>query len=80
MSIHEWLTALVLQVEDENCVDIDENGFVAYNYFFVTIFVIFENIDMTVINIQLPPPFNNKLIDIFTLIWIVSLKSQNEES
>jgi len=70
----------MLQIKDKNCVNIDENGFVAYNYFFVNIFVIFENIDMTVINIKLPSPFNNKLIDIFTLIWIVSLKSQNEES
>ena len=80
MSIHQWLATLVIQVEDKNCINIDENGFVANHDFFVSTFAVFEDVDVTVVNIQFPRPLNNKLINSFLLIWIITFKTKNEEA
>ena len=80
VSVHQWLATFVIQIEDKNCVNVDENSFIAYNYFFVATFAIFENIDVTIVNIQLSWPLDNKLINSFLLIWIVAFKTKDEEA
>ena len=65
----------MLQVKHQNSVNIDKNCFIAYNHFFETQFVIFKNIYVTIVYIQLSPPFDNKLILPFLLIRIISIKS-----
>jgi hypothetical protein len=71
VAIHERLAASVSLVQNQDVVDVDENGFVGNNYFFVAFGLVSKNEYTRVSDIEIPVPVHNESLVLTTVSkWI----------
>lgn len=77
--VHQWLSALVVLIDDHDCVDIDKNSFVRYHNFFEPILMISQNIDSAISNFKRTFPLKNETI-FASRVRICDVNFQNIET
>jgi len=79
VSIHQWLSTLVILVDNHDCVNVDEDGFVRDHNLFESILFVSQDVDRAISDFKGTFPLKNEAI-LASRIWILERQVQNVES
>jgi hypothetical protein len=79
VSIHQWLSTLVILVDNHDCVNVDEDGFVRDHNLFESILFVSQDVDRAISDFKGTFPLKNEAI-LVSRIWILERQVENIES
>ena len=79
VSIHQWLSTLMILVDDHDCINVDEDGFVRDHNLFESILFISQDVDRAITDFKGTFPLKYEAI-LASRIWILERQVQNVES